>query len=391
MSLLILWGLAASAQTIKVGETTAQANDEMEIKIEVGNDVGNYIAAGFCVELPDGFTVAGTETVKSDNVQSDHVVRTGIVNDSQLRVAVYSLSNSPLSVTAGTTPVLCSLKLNSPNKGGTFVGRLTGIELVNSNQALVKKDAQNFNIVINQSTTPDDYILGDLSGDKKINGMDIVEMVSLIMDNGYMQAADLYPVGNPDGKINGMDLVQEVELVMSQSANQTAPAVSAIMEKALTISENRVGVKTLGIDAHEQFVLAQMMVELTGSMTLTGINSDKRHTVACRQLEGNRYVVVCYSNENVAFESNTNALTFHTSGEGELTVSDALLVSSDKQGYRGTDVTSGSTTGIGTFISKGQPVDIYTTDGRLVKRGVTSTEGLAKGIYIINDQKIVVK
>lgn len=38
-----------------------------------------------------------------------------------------------------------------------------------------------------------------------------------------------------------------------------------------------------------------------------------------------------------------------------------------------------------------KPQDIYSTDGRLVKRGATSTDGLAKGIYIIGGRKIVVK
>ena len=38
-----------------------------------------------------------------------------------------------------------------------------------------------------------------------------------------------------------------------------------------------------------------------------------------------------------------------------------------------------------------KPQDIYSTDGRLVKRGATSIDGLAKGIYIIGGRKIVVK
>ena len=62
-------------------------------------------------------------------------------------------------------------------------------------------------------------LLGDINEDDKVNGMDIVEMVDYIMNNGYAPTADLYPVGAPDGVINGMDLVEEVDLILSQENN----------------------------------------------------------------------------------------------------------------------------------------------------------------------------
>ena len=234
-------------------------------------------------------------------------------------------------------------------------------------------------------------LAGDLNGDGVIDGFDIVAMVELIMAQGYKLEADLYPATAPDNVIDGFDLVALVDLIMAQPAPSHSPAMSALAEKPLTLTENKAGVKTLGIDAYEQFILTQMMVELADGMTLTGVTTDNRHTVAYRQLDDNKYMVLCYSAENAAFDSNANALTFHYTGNGEMKVNDALLISADKQGYRGTDVTSGSTTGISTIITNGQPFDVYTADGRLVKRGVTSTKGLSKGMYIINEQKIVVK
>lgn len=232
---------------------------------------------------------------------------------------------------------------------------------------------------------------GDLNGDGFINGYDIVAMVDLIMAQGYKIEADLYPASAPDNVIDGFDLVALVDLIMAQPAPGHSPAISALPEKPLTLTENKAGVKTLGIDAYEQFILTQMMVELSDGMALTGVTSDNHHTVAYRQLDDNKYMVLCYSDENAAFDSNASALTFHYTGNGEMKVNDALLISADKQGYRGTDVTSGSTTGISTIITNGQPFDVYTADGRLVKRGATSTKGLSKGMYIINEQKIVVK
>ena len=48
------------------------------------------------------------------------------------------------------------------------------------------------------------------------------------------------------------------------------------------------------------------------------------------------------------------------------------------------------TTGVNEIALNGQPVDIYTLDGRLVRRQATSLEGL-KGIYLIGNKKVLVK
>ena len=41
-------------------------------------------------------------------------------------------------------------------------------------------------------------------------------------------------------------------------------------------------------------------------------------------------------------------------------------------------------------MQEGQPVDVYTIDGRLVRRQATSLEGL-KGLYLIGNKIVLVK
>ena len=50
-------------------------------------------------------------------------------------------------------------------------------------------------------------------------------------------------------------------------------------------------------------------------------------------------------------------------------------------------------TGISAVMAKGQKADVYTIDGRLVKRGMTSEEAasLKRGLYIVNGKKVAVK
>ena len=47
-------------------------------------------------------------------------------------------------------------------------------------------------------------------------------------------------------------------------------------------------------------------------------------------------------------------------------------------------------TGITEIALDGQPVDVYTIDGRLVRRLATSFEGL-KGIYLIGNKQVYIK
>ena len=48
------------------------------------------------------------------------------------------------------------------------------------------------------------------------------------------------------------------------------------------------------------------------------------------------------------------------------------------------------TTGIDVIAMMGEPVDVYTTDGRLIRRQATSLDGL-KGMYMIGNKKVLVK
>lgn len=47
--------------------------------------------------------------------------------------------------------------------------------------------------------------------------------------------------------------------------------------------------------------------------------------------------------------------------------------------------------GITAMPSAASPQDVYTLDGRLVKKGATSLSGLSNGVYVINGRKIIIK
>lgn len=79
---------------------------------------------------------------------------------------------------------------------------------------------------------------------------------------------------------------------------------------------------------------------------------------------------------------------------GELTakIFDQTLTTKDAQQYTPADVTFKitATTGINE-ISAEKPATVYDLKGNQIRKNATSVEGLSKGVYIINNKKVIVK
>ena len=104
----------------------------------------------------------------------------------------------------------------------------------------------------------------------------------------------------------------------------------------------------------------------------------------------NLYRVIVYSTENRPYAGNGGELlNIRTSGSGEVTVDDILFIT-EHQAERRFAPLHGGTTGILT-VEGSEAVDVYGLDGRQIRRQATTTDGLKKGIYVINGKKHVVR
>ena len=97
-----------------------------------------------------------------------------------------------------------------------------------------------------------------------------------------------------------------------------------------------------------------------------------------------------FSLENQAYEGNDGELlTISVSGSGQVELDNILFVTEAQTEVCFAPLNS-QTTGISNI--KTIPIsDIYSIDGRILKRQTSSTSGLAKGIYIINGKKHIVR
>lgn len=374
--------ITAEAESVAPGETT---------NLVVSLDHGEKTVTGFQLDvtLPQGFSISDDDDddvcVLAKRCKGLTITYRKMAED-RYRFIAYSLDMAPIKGSSGPI-VTISFVANDNIGAGNYEGLVSNV-ILSTNDPNVNgyypSDAT-FNIVVVGG-----YLMGDVNGDSKINGSDIVEMVDRIMerqsDKFVEEAADL----NGDGKINGSDLTLEIELVMSQGVS--APASAASLRDGLDICNHPDGTMSVSMNDSRRFIMAQMVVELSPNLSLEEITTDKLHQVAYKRLSGNRYMVVCYSNSNAAFSSNDNIITFRHSGEGDINITNAMLVDENRTESHFNTVFVGEATGISTIgTDTAKTYDILSLDGVLVRKQSTSLEGLQKGIYIINGKKVIVK
>ena len=144
----------------------------------------------------------------------------------------------------------------------------------------------------------------------------------------------------------------------------------------------------------------------TGNLLVT-LNNDEEtgrtvdHTVSALQQEDGSYRFVIISLTNAEFYETAGAIgtitvdaTGATSGTFSGRISGVIAVQADgtKSYLPETqfNVTVNPATGISSF-SASHPADVYDLQGNKVRSQATGTEGLARGVYVVGGQKVVVK
>ena len=119
------------------------------------------------------------------------------------------------------------------------------------------------------------------------------------------------------------------------------------------------------------------------------VSADKHHRVTCSQLDDSHYKVMTYSSSNSTFGDDA-FVQLYISGEGTVTVRDALLVDESHKGVAFAPTAGGYTTGINSLTSnlssKGEG-NIYDLQGK--KRG--TPRPYKHEVLIVNGKKQVVK
>lgn len=376
-----------SSETVEI-----RTGGDGHISLELNNE-DSIIMVEFYMQLPEGISLAKDEdgywdATLNTNRSNRHSLEVEKNSEGLYHFLVYSTRNNALKGNDGEL-ININIVCDENMEAGIYQATLRNILFNDIDKKEIVLPDYTFSLDVK------DVLLGDVNGDWKINGSDIVLMVDHIMgrpsDSFIIAAAEL----TGDGQINGSDLVEEISLVMSQSISTNATSGTSnaprYLATGLTMDAGSNGEAVLGVTNNGSFILAQMMLQLSEGQQLTDITTDSRHHVEYRQLADDRYFVLCYSGNNDEFISKDEMLTFHVTGEGSVSVSEAMLIDADRQECYFAPVSTGEATLIERVsYSLSQPADIYSVSGAMVRKQATSLKGLAKGVYFINGNKIII-
>jgi hypothetical protein len=159
----------------------------------------------------------------------------------------------------------------------------------------------------------------------------------------------------------------------------------------LALKDDGDGTLSLHVDVPDKYVASQMEIHLAEGQTLKNISLNSHykdsHQLVYDKVGRNCYRVLIFSMGNEAYPTDDDELIkiAVTGSGGDIEIREAVMVTSQKE-QRFYEPISFYQAETATEL-----VDVYSTDGRLVKSQAKDTSGLRKGVYIIKGKKVVVK
>jgi hypothetical protein len=305
---------------------------------------------------------------------------------------------------------------------GDYDATLENIIFTRTDGTNVELDYVPFMVTIENE---EDGLKGDVNRDEEVDVADVVQTVNYTLGKTPQMFAKYNADVNGDGEVNVGDIVAMIGIITGTYGHVAESRGSNMLpEHHLT------GIKTnpaLTIGAGEKAVLNiklpnTITAPTAWQMALTlpdGIEVAKRedgtldcqlssrhdtesHTLTVADQGNGRYIMVCYSAKNIPLTGQTEdivSLTLHATENAECksfegSITDVVV--SDSEGIK--TLLAGDRfelqiepSGISCIMANGHTFDVYTLGGRKVRHQVTNVDGLPKGVYIVEGQKVVVK
>jgi hypothetical protein len=207
--------------------------------------------------------------------------------------------------------------------------------------------------------------------------------------NFNLLAADL----NGDGEIDVFDVMMAINLVLSQNSSSRSyvrDANETTLESMFMTIDNE-GVN-LSIDNPGRFSAFQFELALREGTMLTEAklaDSKDTHLIKFDQIGTNCYRVMAVSLDNLAFSTTASELlrlSLSSNNGGSAVIDNVRFVTPEGEKVLFSVSHENSATAIMEIVKEQEAV-IYDLSGRKF----TVSENLPKGVYIINNKKVVIK
>ena len=366
---------------------TIRPGAKKTIALKLDNE-NTFVAGEFRLQLPEGLSI---ETDMDGSLVANLV--SGRINKHTLMVTdegnglyhflFYSSQNRALVGNSGDFITL-SVVADEGLEEGDYAAELKNVLFSTEEENRIDFPNITFSITVLN------YTPGNVNGDDYLDVMDVVKLVNYIMgrnpSNFVFPAADI----DENGKINVMDLVYILDIIMDAPLLSPAQGITTSAVRGLQLDTMDGNTIALSVPEAYNHIAAQFFVTLSGNAALKGVLTDNGHLSKFTRMEDGRYKVMVYSDRNDSFRSD-NPIKLQLSGGCNVKIDDVVFVDATEEAVMYEPAMT-NTTGIMAAESDfRQPVDVYTMDGKLVKKNATSMRGLAKGTYIVNKEKVSIK
>ena len=383
---------------ITVDEVNTRKGQSVAMAIGLENKSTDLTAYQFELTLPAGFSIAKNAkgkfiVTKGDRYEDDEQSLTVTDQGNGIyRFVCFSLSNGVIEGTSGAI-LNVTIDVADDMEEGTYQASVGNIVLTKTGGSQQKTAVVKFNIVVNN------VIMGDANDDGEVNVTDIVEMVNSIMNRPSERFVEAAADMNGDGEVNVTDIVLVVNFIMTNNGNGSRSSEqsqwASTANDLLTLVGGNSQPFGLWLTNEATYLASQFDIRLSAGQSLESVTLNNSraggHLLTCEEIAAGLYRVVIFSLTGNPFRGNNGELlNINVKGQGEVSIENILFVTADASEKRFADLSSG-TTAIGMARKLAEPADIYTTDGRMVRRQATSLSGLPKGVYIVNGKKEIVK
>ena len=380
----------------------------------ISTENGGFDAEEQCIVVKKAMTDEEIESVFGEELLSDEVMETfaGLViqvpaGNGSVMINAQTTGGMALKVKIGSADPMTlefsgKMKVSVPYNviEPTYVYIYAGESAAGCRTRTVDAD-ENSLCIYGLGLETANAMKGDPNGDNSVDVVDVVAVVDHILERPltvfYLAAADV----NSDRVIDVVDVVGVVDIILEKPS--AARLFGGKLEQVntendqLLLMRHEDGRYMLNLFNEGRYTAAQFDIRLSKGQQLEDIRLDNSrmghsHNLSYSALKDGRYRVIIHSVGNDAISGHAGELlSFRVAGvEGAFAVDNIVFVTED-QARKQFEAIYSQTTSIKNLDVSNNPEDVYSLDGRLVKKSATSLQGLPKGVYIVNGQKKVIR
>lgn len=391
--------IMASTNKLELKDFTAYTNKQVIMPIELKNE-NEITGVQFKLVLPEGISVALNNKqklmVNKTERSSEHTIGRSIETDGIYTILLHS---TELDVFAGTegSIVDITLDIDKDLAIGEYTVTLSDIVLSTPDAVKIKPNDITGKINVKRCQT------GDPNNDGDIDVTDIIAIANYILgremqNEFFVEAADV----DGDGVIDVNDIVGIANIILfgntpSKIAGAKGIYASEINNDYLLLTQKDNGQVTVNLKSHQHYTSFQMDIRVPDNTNIENIimNCSDDHVMNYARLDNGYYRILVYSVSNNDLSNNDGTL-LTLIGNGlttdGITLENVTFSNSSLQKFQlpwRTESTTGLQGISETLLDK--PMDIYTVNGKLIRKGVSSTKGLKKGLYIIGKKTVTIE